>query len=124
LCDVLDAPELKTDARFATNTARRENIIELQNMLNAHFTKESTNHWLSLLGQAEIPCAPIQNIEQAANDLQLAAREMIVQVQDSTAGPQRVVNSPLNFSEMDSDVRASAPQLGEHNEQVLRDWLG
>lgn len=124
LCDALDAVELKEDARFANNTVRREHIRELEQALNAHFVTRPTEEWLALLHRYEIPCAPIQTIAQVADDPQILAREMIVQVEDALAGSQRIVNTPLRFSEMRAGVRASAPQLGEHNDEVLRDWLG
>jgi len=123
LCDALGREELKTDARFATNTARRENIQELEQMLNEIFVTRTTDEWLNHLAKFEIPCAPIQTIAQAAEDLQIRAREMIVQVNDRAIGQQRIVNTPLRFSEMSAGVRTSAPQLGEHTEEILREWL-
>jgi crotonobetainyl-CoA:carnitine CoA-transferase CaiB-like acyl-CoA transferase len=123
LCETLGADELKADARFATNTGRRENIGALEAALNAYFVTKTTGEWLELLKRNEIPCAPIQDVAQAAADPQLAAREMIVEVDDVKAGRQRIINSPLRFSEMRAGVRASAPQLGEHTDEILRDWL-
>lgn len=122
LCEALSARELKEDARFVHNTARRENIHALENELNARFETRTTNEWLTHLAQYEIPCAPIQNIAQAANDPQILAREMIVQVDDAKAGRQRVVSTPLRFSEMHAGARTSAPQLGEHTDEILREW--
>lgn len=123
LCDGLEAAELKEDVRFTTNTARRENIHALETVLNVHFSKRTTDAWLSILQQHEIPCAPIQTIAQAANDPQLQAREMIVQVDDALAGRRSIVNTPLRFSEMNAGVRTGAPQLGEHTDEILREWL-
>lgn len=123
LCDALGASELKEDVRFLTNAARRINLDALEAELNARFKMRTTEAWLETLKQNEIPCAPIQTIAQAANDPQIAAREMIVQVDDARAGQQRIVNSPLRFSEMQSGVRTSAPQLGEHTDEILREWL-
>ncbi|MCC7162129.1 MAG: CoA transferase [Anaerolineae bacterium] len=123
LCEALGASELKEDARFLTNTARRQNIPALETELSARFKTRTTDEWLEILRDHEIPCAPIQTIAQAASDPQIAAREMIVNVEDAQAGTQRIVNTPLRFSEMQSGVRTSAPQLGEHTDEILRDWL-
>ncbi len=123
LCDALDCAELKTDARFINNTARRENRHALEQELNARFVTRTTTEWLEWLSRYEIPCAPIQTIAQAAHDPQILAREMIVEVDDAQAGRQRIVNTPLRFSEMRAGVRSSAPQLGEHSAQVLTEWL-
>lgn len=123
LCEALDAVELKDDTRFADNAARRTNIDALDRELNARFETRTTNEWLSILSQHEIPCAPIQDIAQTANDPQLIAREMFVEVADAEVGRQRVVNTPLHFSDMRAGVRHSAPQLGEHSEEISREWL-
>ncbi len=123
LCDALERAELKTDARFATNTARRENIQALEHTLNEIFVTRTTDEWLNHLAQFEIPCAPIQTIAQVAEDSQIRAREMIVQVNDRAIGQQRIVNTPLRFSDMRAGVRQSAPQLGEHTEEILKEWL-
>lgn len=123
LCEALGASELREDARFVNNTARRQNIGALETELNARFKTCTTDEWLEILKQHEIPCAPIQTIAQAASDPQIAAREMIVQVEDAQAGTQRIVNTPLRFSDMQAGVRTSAPQLGEHTDEISRDWL-
>jgi len=123
LCDALGAGELKADVRFVNNTARREHIHALEIELNAHFATRTTSEWLQNLKQFEIPCAPIQDIAQAAQDPQILAREMIVQVNDAEAGRQRIINTPLRFSDMSAGVRTSAPQLGEHTDEILREWL-
>lgn len=123
LCEALKAAELKEDARFINNAARRQHVQELETELNAHFAGRTTDEWLNILRGHEIPCAPIQTIAQAANDPQIVAREMIARVQDARAGQQRIVNTPLRFSEMQAGVRTSAPQLGEHTDEILREWL-
>jgi CoA:oxalate CoA-transferase len=123
LCDALDAPELKSDARFGENAMRRANMDALETELHARFVTRPTAEWLALLKQHEIPCAPIRTIPQVAADPQLAAREMFVEVEDAAAGAQRLVNTPLHFSELEAGVRTSAPQLGEHTDAVLKEWL-
>lgn len=123
LCDALDTRELKDDARFVSNLARRQNIRVLENELNPRFAKHSTQEWLGILQQYEIPCAPIQDIAQVATDPQILAREMIVEVDDARAGRQRIVNTPLRFSGMETGVRTSAPRLGQHTDEILSEWL-
>lgn len=124
LCAALEHAELAQDERFSNNTARRENVATLERELSEIFRQRTTAEWLSLLAQNEIPCAPIQTIADAARDPQVLAREMIAKVRDSKAGEQRVISTPLNFSETRAGVRKSAPQLGEHSDEVLKEWLG
>ena len=124
LCRVLERDELANDKRFATNIARRENLTVLVKELSAIFQCKPTVTWVELLTAEEIPCAPIQNIAEAAVDPQIVARSMIVEVDDAKAGRQRVVNTPLRFSETPAMVTRSSPGLGEHSTEILKEWLG
>ena len=51
-------------------------------------------------------------------------RGTIVQVDDRAGGTRPVVGSPYRFSAAESGIRRPAPWRGEHNEEVLREWLG
>ena len=124
LCQVIDRADLAADERFATNSARRENLPSLVEELTGGFRRESTATWVVLLNAGEIPCAPIQTIAESAVDPQVIARNMIVEVDDPQAGPQRVVNTPLRFSDTPAAVTRSAPGLGEHSTDILQEWLG
>jgi crotonobetainyl-CoA:carnitine CoA-transferase CaiB-like acyl-CoA transferase len=124
LCQALERPDLAADPRFAENAARRENLPALQRELAGAFGARSVAEWVALLGRHDIPCAPIHDIAAAAADPQVRARGMVATVDDPLAGPQRVVNTPLRFSETPAQVRATAPQLGQHTQAVLEEWLG
>ncbi len=124
LCEVLERQDLAEDARFADNLSRRENLPALVEELSAIFRMNSTAAWVEALSARDIPCAPIQDIAQSAVDPQIIARDMIVEVDDPVAGKQRVVNTPLRFSETPASVTRSSAQLGEHTETILEEWLG
>lgn len=123
LCRALDRSDLADDSRFATNAARREHLSALEVELSEIFRGRETGEWVELLTDRRIPCAPIQSVAQAAADPQVAARQMIVEVDDPQAGRQRVVNTPLRFSDTPANVERTAPSLGEHTQVVLREWL-
>ena len=55
--------------------------------------------------------------------LTVAHRGVITTVDDGGGGRRQVTQSPYHFSNAESGVRNGAPHRGEHNEQVLRDWL-
>jgi CoA:oxalate CoA-transferase len=124
LCQALNRPDLAADPRYAKNSGRREHLAGLEAALAETFRQRSTADWLALLGAHDVPCAPIQDMAGAADDPQIAAREMITTVDDPQAGQQRIVNTPLRFSETPAGVRGTAPQLGEHTQQILEEWLG
>jgi crotonobetainyl-CoA:carnitine CoA-transferase CaiB-like acyl-CoA transferase len=69
-----------------------------------------------------VPCGPVYDMLQALADPQTAAREMVVEVEHSTAGRVKTIGLPVKFSETPGKVRTGAPVYGEHTEAVLRDY--
>jgi crotonobetainyl-CoA:carnitine CoA-transferase CaiB-like acyl-CoA transferase len=54
----------------------------------------------------------------------VAGRDILTDVDDRGGGRRRVTQSPYRFSAARAEVRGPAPYRGEHNRDVLRDWLG
>jgi len=76
------------------------------------------------LTEAGVPCSPINDIAQLFSDPQVAAREMIVEVDHPTAGRIRLTGIPAKFSRTPGRVQAPPPLLGEHTEEILTGLLG
>jgi len=123
LCDVIDRPEWSSDERFTTNTARVSNREKLIPLLKSIFTLRRVDEWLSLLESAEIPCGPINTLDKAFANPQVAAREMLVTMEHPTIGDLPLVGSPLKFSATPVEYQLPPPRLGEHTDEILRDVL-
>ncbi|HZK48899.1 MAG TPA: CaiB/BaiF CoA-transferase family protein [Thermoleophilia bacterium] len=119
LCELIGAPELSTDPRFATNPGRVENDAQLVAILGEHFAQRSTAEWLDLFYKGNIPAGPVKSIPEVMEDPQVLAREMIVELPHPTAGSVRLVGSPLKMSETPVTYRSPPPLLGEHTDQIL-----
>ncbi len=65
---------------------------------------------------------------RSASDVQglasVAARNSIAEVDDRAGGKRLIPSSPYRYKHLESQVRGGAPHLGEHNEEVLKQWLG
>ncbi len=94
-CDAISAPELKDDPRFLTNADRTANHPELEAILAHIFATQPRDHWLRLLGDASVPCAPIANVEEVTRDPHLAARNMILHADHPEFDGLIVPGSPL-----------------------------
>ena len=92
--------------------------------MSGAFRAKTTAEWLKELEAAGIPCGPVNSTAQAASDPQVAARDMIVEVEQPGAGTFKVVNSPFKFSRTPTHADGHAPALGEHTEDVLSSLLG
>ena len=124
LCEVIDREDLVDDERFKDNNLRTEHHAELHTELSEVFKERTTEVWLKMLDSAEIPCGPIQNIQQVVEDPQVLARDMIVRILHPIAGPLRMAGSPLKLSDTPPEITRHAPALGEHTDQVLQSLLG
>lgn len=124
LCSHLGQPGWACDERFSTNAQRVGHRHELVELLESVFIEKPLIHWLALLENARIPCAPVNSIDQVLDDPQVLARLMLVEMPHPTAGPIRMVASPLNIPTAPVVYRLPPPMLGEHTEQVLSQVLG
>ena len=93
-------------------------------MLAEVLARATVAEWCAILGEAGIPCGPICDVEQVFRDEQVAARQMIVELEHPRAGLQAMPNSPLKFSETPVVLSTPAPLLGQHTEEILQGVLG
>ncbi|MFZ2098865.1 MAG: CaiB/BaiF CoA-transferase family protein [Anaerolineales bacterium] len=123
-CEKTGKKEWSDDLRFSTNSSRVENRKVLIPLLEELFSQSDIPHWLSILEASGIPCGPINSVDQALQDPQVQAREMVIDVPHPSAGTFRMVASPLKIPTAPTEVRLPPPMLGEHTEQILRELLG
>ncbi|MGV8959821.1 MAG: CaiB/BaiF CoA transferase family protein [Stenotrophomonas sp.] len=123
LCDVLGAPALATDPRYATNTARVANRDELVAQLQVILRTRPAAEWLAALEQAVVPANPVNRIDQVFDDAQVQARGLRIELPHASGAQVPVVRNPLRFSATPLQYRHAAPVLGEHSRQVLHEIL-
>ncbi len=119
-CNTVDKAEWIEDPRFATNPLRSAHIKELDTLLEALFKSKNAAEWIALIDQAGVPCAPINDIEGIMQDPQILARNMIVEMHSRHAGSIKLAGNPVKMSgHEDPSSRSDAPDIGEHNHEVL-----
>jgi CoA:oxalate CoA-transferase len=119
LCRTLDRDDMLTDERFITPRDRQVNRIALLAELDASFGRQGRDHWLAALRAADVPCGPVHDYAGVSMDPQVLAMEYITTLEHPNLGPVRVVNSPIRMSKMEVGARHTAPELGQHTEEVL-----
>ena len=123
-CQAIGKTEMADDARFAKNADRVENRAVLIAMLTEMFRGRDNETWLKILNAAEVPCAPIQTIDQVFAAPQVRHRDMLIEVEHPMAGTIRMAGIPVKFSATPASVRLPPPLLGQHTDEVLSSWLG
>jgi crotonobetainyl-CoA:carnitine CoA-transferase CaiB-like acyl-CoA transferase len=111
LCEAIGLPELPSDERFATNSARVAHIAELGEALAAVFRTEPADHWVEVLRAASVPVGPINDVAEAyamAEELGLAP---VVEADGVPLARPAV-----------GRLRRRPPRLDEHGEEI-RAWL-
>ncbi|TKJ28680.1 MAG: formyl-CoA transferase [Chloroflexi bacterium B3_Chlor] len=107
------------DPRFATNKERIEHREELIPMLEEIIQSQEADYWLERFTEADIPCGPINFVDETLTDQQLLARGMIVELEHPLVGVVRSVGNPVHLSQTPVSYRRPPPLLGEHNVEIL-----
>jgi crotonobetainyl-CoA:carnitine CoA-transferase CaiB-like acyl-CoA transferase len=123
LCATLGLAELASDPRYATNRARVENRVELVAHLSRVFAKRSRNDWLQALGRAQVPCGPINDLEDVFSDPQVVHRRMRLDLPTSDGRSVPGVRQPVLFSRTELQYERPPPRLGADTDAVLRERL-
>jgi len=124
LCDVLQAPEIMTDPRFATNNARVANRAAIVALITAKTSMRTTDDWISVLERAAIPCSPVNTLSQAFSERQLLEQGMVEEMSHPVYGSVHAIGAPYTFSGSRPPIRKPPPLLGEHTEEVLSTIAG
>jgi crotonobetainyl-CoA:carnitine CoA-transferase CaiB-like acyl-CoA transferase len=121
LVEVLGAPELADDPRFARNEDRTANRAELRPLLVDRLRTRSKQDWFTDIIAAGVPCGPINTVDQGVAFAERIGLDPVVTVGDGAAGIPSVRN-PITFSETPADYRLPPPGLDEHGAEIRR-WL-
>ncbi len=117
---VLGMPELANDEKFKTNSKRVEHREKLVDMITQRMKQRSSSEWRKLLQQSGIPNGPINDLQRLFADPQVAARNMVLEVNHPTAKKIKLVGSPLKLSRTPATLRRHPPLHGEHTIEILK----
>ncbi len=93
----------------------------LEAELTVTFRRRPAAAWLAEFDRAGIPAGPVNTLDQVFADPQVAARQMVLELEHPTVGRHRVLGIPVKLSATPGAVRTPAPTLGQHTEEVLRE---
>jgi crotonobetainyl-CoA:carnitine CoA-transferase CaiB-like acyl-CoA transferase len=108
----------------------RTNFVDLNQQprifstLKETFKTKTLGEWISILNAADVPCGPVNSIEDVFKDPQVLHRKMIVEIEHPIAGKIKQIGIPIKLSETPGKIRSSPPELGQHTEEVLTEIVG
>ena len=119
ILDTIGRPELKTDARFATNDARVRHRDALDEIIGEFIGRHTQPQALALFEQAGVTVGPVCSVADLLEHPYVTGREAIVRMQDDDLGSLPMHNVIPRLSATPGGLRRPAPRLGEHTEEIL-----
>ena len=111
------------DTKYEKAPARQAEKAKIESIMQKELSQHNSDHWLERLRKEKIPCARVNNLEQALNDKQIIYRNMMVNVDHPDGGSVRVPGNPIKLSLNNEDSFSSPPLLGEHSKEIFEKLL-
>ena len=123
VCEAVEMEHLKNDVRFKTQSDRAENQNQLSEILTKKFLKHDTKYWLKEMDKRKVPCAPINNFETILNDKHIKHMEIVKPITLPNGSKTYSVTFPVSIKGVETKDLKIPPKLGEHNEEIISEWL-
>lgn len=121
LAELLELSDLRGE-RYAGQPARLADKEMIERRVQSVLETQCCEHWLALL-EGRVPCAPVNDFENALNDPQIRARNMIVSVEHPDGGSVEIPGNPVKMSGMPVEEFSSPPLIGQSTDAVLHEFL-
>jgi crotonobetainyl-CoA:carnitine CoA-transferase CaiB-like acyl-CoA transferase len=121
LCEVIGAPQLAGDPRFATTGARTTHRRQLRTLLAERLATRPSAEWFGLLIAAGVPCGPINTVDAGVEFARGLGLRPVATAGDGADGVP-TVRHPVDFSATPPDYPLPPPALDQHGDEIRR-WL-
>ena len=123
LCNkVISRPDLIKDPRFLTLQDRNKNEPMLKEIIEEITQTKNSDEWIGLLEKGNVPHGKVRTVKEALELEQTREREMVVEMEDKLRGRIKMLGIPAKLSANPGEVRRMPPVLGEHTEEILREF--
>jgi formyl-CoA transferase len=124
LMKAIGRPDLITDEKYATNTARTARGGDINDIVQAWFDERDLVDVMRIMEENDVPCSPVNTMREVAADEQLLGRESLVSLPFEGVGDVLMPGIVPKFSGSPGEIRHSGPTIGEHTREVLAASLG
>jgi formyl-CoA transferase len=119
LTRVAGHPEWQEDPRFKAKRDRQQNYDVLHGLLAEIFGTRERDYWLALLGEHDVPSAPIYTLDEVFADPQVKHLGLKREVPHPKLGQVSLVGGGVTLSETPAEIRSVAPDYGQHTDEIL-----
>ena len=121
LANGIARPELLNDPRFKDDASRAANSAQLTEILDKVFASQPLAHWHDALERARITYGIVRTPTEVVTDPQVLANDIIVPIEGGSDHLRLTVSSPINVQGVSKVTAHRAPELGEHNDELLNE---
>jgi formyl-CoA transferase len=113
--------DLLTDPRFSDPAKLMANMGQLTAILDEVFSAQPMAHWYDVFGDVHVTFGAVRGPEEVINDPQLRANDIVVPLDGAGDHLQSTISSPMQVHDVEKVPAKRAPELGEHNEEILQE---
>ncbi|MEW6451889.1 CaiB/BaiF CoA-transferase family protein [Leptospira sp. severe_002] len=121
-CKAMNAPALLENPDYKTGKLRSQHRKKLNAEIDTYTEKKSSDEWIDIFNKAGVPTGPIYNIDQVFADEQVKHLGIAQSTPKKDGSPLNVVGQPFVLSRTNSKIVARPPELGEHTDEVLKEF--
>lgn len=124
VCELTENHHLGDEYRFSTQPQRAKNQKQLAQILQKTFYSKTADEWIQLFDRHGVPNAPVFNYEDILSHEVVKEKGWVSELPLPNGTKTKTVGFPVKITGHDFAITKSPPKLGEHNEEVLFEWLG
>ena len=117
----IDRTDLLADPRFSDPTKLTQNMPQLTAILDELFGSQPMAHWNEVFNGVHVTFGPVRGPQEVVNDPQLRANDIVVPLEGAGGKLTLTVSSPIQVHGVTKTAARRAPELGEHNDEILKD---
>lgn len=119
-CTLIDREKMASDPRFASPALRGRNKEALNELIANALRAKTSAEWFGMMVEAGLPCGPVYSIKDVFADPQVEALRIARPVAHPRLGDIDLIAHPCEITGFDREIRTATPDLGQHNEEILR----
>ena len=119
-CKLIDREKMASDPHFASPALRGRNKEALNELIANALRAKTSREWFEMMVEAGLPCGPVYSIRDVFADPQVEALRITRPVTHPRLGDIELIAQPCEITGFDRSIRTATPDLGEHNEEILR----